>query len=42
MEKKKPENVFLEVIINGAVIAKKEMKTSEKIFLSIMLGAKKK
>ena len=39
---KKPEKIFLEVMLNGAVVAKKQVTVSENVFLSIMMRAKKK
>ena len=42
MKDKKPEKIFLEVVLNGSVVAKKEMKMSERVFLSIMMSKKKR
>jgi hypothetical protein len=39
---KKPEKIFLEIMINGATVAKKEVKASEKMFLSILLKTKRR
>jgi hypothetical protein len=41
MKKKKSESIFVKIVINGTVIAKKELKVSEKNFVSILMKAKR-
>ncbi len=38
----KPEKMFVEIMLNGAVVARKQIDTSKKLFFSIMLKSKKR
>jgi hypothetical protein len=41
MKIKNGEKIFLEVMLNGAVVAKKQLNMSERVFLSVMLSKKR-